>query len=246
MLPAQPNQSLLDGLACLQALAMREEPVGSREMARLLGLDPTRVNRLLKTLAAVGLAEQDENRKYRPGPGIHVLAAQSLFGSGLIRRALGPLESLHRFGFIVAMGVLWRDQMCYLYHAESDMPTSAGLGRTGLYPAIASGLGMALLAHQPEAELRRLYSKPSPDPAQQVEPPSLDGEGGLLEQLDQIRSQGYAFIRSLDKRGNRTLGIPIGTPPYAAVGLSGHINQRDIPKLVAALREAAETIQVGE
>lgn len=235
MLPAQPNQSLLDGLACLQALTMRTEPIGSREMARLLGLDPTRVNRLLKTLAAVGLAEQDENRKYRPGPGIHALAAQSLFGSGLIRRALGPLESLHRFGFIVALGVLWRDQMCYLYHAEADFPVARGLGRTGLYPAVASGLGMALLAHQPEAEVRRLYAK-------RTEPPLLDGEGGILEQLDQIRTQGYALVRSNDKRGHRTLGIPLGQPPYAAIGLSGHIYQRDVPKLVAALRETVEEI----
>jgi DNA-binding IclR family transcriptional regulator len=239
MLPAQPNQSLLDGLACLQALTMHKEPIGSRELARQLGLDPTRVNRLLKTLAAVGLAEQDENRKYRPGPGIHVLAAQSLFGSGLIRRALGPLESLHRFGFIVAMGVLWRDQMCYLYHAEDAVPLAAGLGKTGLYPAVASGLGMALLAHQPEAEVRRLYAK-------RTERPLLDGEDGILVRLDQIRTQGYALIRSNDKRGHRTLGIPVGTPPYAAIGLSGHINQRDVPKLVAALREAADQIHGSE
>jgi DNA-binding IclR family transcriptional regulator len=239
MLPAQPNQSLLDGLACLQTLTMHQEPIGSREMARVLGLDPTRVNRLLKTLAAVGLAEQDENRKYRPGPGIHALAAQSLFGSGLIRRALGPLESLHRFGFIVALGVLWRDQMCYLYHAEADFPVARGLGRTGLYPAVASGLGMALLAHQPEAEVRQLYAK-------RTEPPSLDGEGGILEQLDQIRTQGFALIRSNDKRDHRTLGVPLGTPPYAAIGLSGHIHQRDVPQLVAALREAVDAIQNGE
>src|SRR5262245_29763060 len=103
MLPAQPNQSLIDGLACLQALASSSEAVGNRELARALGLEPTRVNRLLKTLAHLGLAEQDAQRRYRPGPAIHVLAAQSLFGSKLIRRAIGPLEELHRFGLIVAL-----------------------------------------------------------------------------------------------------------------------------------------------
>ena len=63
-------------------------------MARQLGLEPTRVNRLLKTLAHLGMARQDPDRKYLPGPAMHVLSALSLFGSGLIRRAIGPLESL--------------------------------------------------------------------------------------------------------------------------------------------------------
>ena len=39
MLPAQPNQSLIDGLECLQALSSTDRPVGSRELARMLGLE---------------------------------------------------------------------------------------------------------------------------------------------------------------------------------------------------------------
>ena len=76
-------------------------------MARQLGANPTRVNRLLKTLAYLGIARQTANRKYTPGPGMHVLAAQSLFASGLIRRAMPVLEDLRRFGHTVAMGVLF-------------------------------------------------------------------------------------------------------------------------------------------
>jgi len=82
--------------------------VGGRELARELGLEPTRVNRLLRTLAHLGLAQQDDRRKYRRGPGIHVLAAQAKFRSGLLRRAMPVLESLRRFEFTVALGVLWR------------------------------------------------------------------------------------------------------------------------------------------
>src|SRR5687768_12021147 len=78
---SQANQSIIDGISVLQALATSEEPVGSRELARRLGLENTRVNRLLKTLAAIGMAEQNVVRKYSPGPGMHVLAAQSLYAS---------------------------------------------------------------------------------------------------------------------------------------------------------------------
>ena len=67
--------------------------MGSRELARILGLEPTRVNRLLKTLEHIGLLSQTEKRKYRPGPGIHILAAQSLYSSGLLKAAIENLET---------------------------------------------------------------------------------------------------------------------------------------------------------
>ncbi len=78
---SQPNQSLIDGLSCLQLLASSRKPVGCRELARNLDLNPMRANRLLKTLAEIGLAQQDQKKKYSIGPGIHALTAQALFGS---------------------------------------------------------------------------------------------------------------------------------------------------------------------
>jgi DNA-binding IclR family transcriptional regulator len=223
MLPAQPNQSLIDGLACLQALASSSEAVGNRELARTLGLEPTRVNRLLKTLAHLGLAEQDAQRRYRPGPAIHVLAAQSLFGSKLIRRAIGPLEELHRFGLIVALGVLWRDQTSYLYHAEPGMTAAHALGRVGLHPATATGIGMALLARQPDESISDQYG------------PSDELSGALAR----IRTQNYALVTT-DRR-HRTVAVVIEGGD-AALGLSGEFPDARVPELVAALRDAAAEI----
>src|SRR5690348_18426155 len=88
-LNSQPNQSLIDGIATLQALATSSEPAGCRELARRLGIDATKVNRLLKTLAYLGIARQTADRKYAPGPGMHVLAAQSLFASRSEERRVG-------------------------------------------------------------------------------------------------------------------------------------------------------------
>src|SRR6476661_1752039 len=96
-LNSQPNRSLIDGILTLQALATSAEPVGCRELARRLDMDVTKTNRLLKTLAYLGIARQVANRKYTAGAGMHVLAAQSLFASGLIRRSLPLLGGLRRF-----------------------------------------------------------------------------------------------------------------------------------------------------
>ena len=157
VLPAQPNQSLIDGLACLQALAGAAQPIGSRQMARELGMEPTRVNRLLKTLAHLGIAQQTTDRQYVPGPAMHVLAAQAIFASGLLRRAMEPFESLRRFKLSVALGVLWRDQVSYLYHASPGMTDAQAVGRVGLFPDTRSGIGMVLLSQLPAADVRALY-----------------------------------------------------------------------------------------
>lgn len=209
----------------------------------MLGLEPTRVNRLLKTLAFVGLAQQDGNRKYLPGPGIHALAAQSLRGSGLIRRALAPLESLFDLELQVALGVLWGDQVCYLYHHSPGEAAAQGIGREPLYPAHSSGLGQVLLAELSDDEIRSLYA--NADERQRVAPGRedvvLEGENGLLHQLAGVRAQGYAVTRTLRSHGFRTLGLTLKRD-QAAVGLAGRFTDRQIPRLRRRLADAAAAI----
>ncbi|WP_116953150.1 IclR family transcriptional regulator [Jiangella endophytica] len=244
MLPAQPNRSLMDGLACLQALATAERPVGTRELARRLGLEPTRVNRLLRTLAAMGLAEQDEGRRYRPGPAIHVLAAQSLHGSGLVDLALRHMRGLHEFGYAVALGVLWRDQVSYLYHVGSEDPSSHVLQGVP-YPATSSGVGIALLAHESEDHVRALYAPTEPSLFQlNSPPPELDGDLGLLALLERTRKQGFALVET--DPGMRTVAVAVGDPPYAAVGISGTFGDAEVPELRTALVDVAQKIAKGK
>ncbi|MGZ0147667.1 IclR family transcriptional regulator [Kribbella sp. WER1] len=237
-LPAQPNRSLMDGLACLQALAACTAPVGSRELARMLRLEPTRVNRLLGTLASMGLAEQDASRKYRPGPGIHALAAQSLFGSGLVNRAMRYLPPLHQYGHVVALGVLWRDQTSYLYQVNPESPADRGIVQGLPFPAASSGIGLVLLAQQSEEAVRELYDPTEPPLLPlSFDPPEVDD---LLGRLRQIREQGYALVST--DLGRRTLAVPVGEASYAGIGFAGKFRDDDVPELKAALIEAAEQI----
>lgn len=235
-LPAQPNQSLIDGLAVLTALAGVGESVGSRELGRRLGLEPTRVNRLLKTLAALGLAEQDEFRRYRPGPAIHVLAAQSLHGSGLIRRALPHLEALHQHGLLVALGVLWKNQVCYLYHGEPGMRAADALGRVSLVPATETGVGTMLLASRSDSEVRELYRGVDTIPNHA----SIDD---LVCVLQRARRDGWVRVVTARKPLLRsTVAVPIGALGYAAIAFSGSIPADDAPRYVRLLRDAAVAI----
>jgi DNA-binding IclR family transcriptional regulator len=232
---AQPNQSLIDGILTLQALASASEPVGCRELARQLGANTTRVNRLLKTLAYMGIVRQTSDRKYTAGPGMHVLAAQSLFASGLIRRALPVLEQLRRFGHTVAMGVLWNDSVSYLFHAPPGIEAARGLGRIGLLPATTSGIGVVLLSQLPDEEVRELY-------ADREIPMFPDGVESLLITLARTREQGYARVHVADERDHHVVAVPIGNPVNAGIAMSGWIPESATGELVEALSSAAREI----
>jgi len=157
-LPAQPIKGLQDGIIVIQQLANMREPVSGLELSKELGIEKTRVNRILKTLTSLGIAYRTTSRKYASGPGMHILAAQSLAASGLFNTSVRHLEELEKLGHIIALGVLWRDKVSYLFHHSPGTPFQEGIGRTQLYPASKSSLGMALLSEKTDQEILDFYA----------------------------------------------------------------------------------------
>ncbi len=157
---SQPNQSLIDGIRCLQYLVSSDKAVGCRELARQMGMNSTRVNRLLMTMAAIGLTVQDEHRRYLPGPGIHALAAQAIRGSSLFAQALPQLEAHAPRDIVVALGVLWEDQVIYIWHSEPGERTSTSQALAGfrMLPAWQSVIGVSLLAAESDEVLRPRFN----------------------------------------------------------------------------------------
>lgn len=155
---SQPNQSLIDGIRCLQYLVSSDRAIGCRELARLMDINTTRVNRLLMTMASIGLTMQDEHRRYLPGPGIHALAAQAIRGSALFSHALPILERHAPKDIVVALGVLWEDQIIYIYHSTPGSQVSQALAGFRMYPAWQSVPGVALLAAESDEALMRRFT----------------------------------------------------------------------------------------
>lgn len=233
--PAQPNQSLLDGVRCLQHVAGARGPVGSRETARALGMEPTRANRLLKTLAAEGYLSQDAARKYRPGPGVHALAAQSLHASRLLQTALPHLRALRREGWLAALGVRWRTQVSYLYHGEPDHADEFAIGREGLFPAEHSSIGLVMLAELSDEAVRATY----------LERPGAESEAGteaILRQLAPVRRSGYAAVRQTYDPARISVAVPVGRPAIAALAVVGRLKETDLPALAPRLHDIAAAI----
>lgn len=212
-LPAQPNESLINGIAVLQRVVSTGSPAGSREIARQMGMSATRVNRLLGTLAHLGLLERDANRKYRPGPGLHVLGTQSMMASRLLPAALPVLMKLRQGGLTVALGVLWEGRVCYLFHERPWQPIEEALFRHVLWPAQHSSLGIALLAA-------------GPDDPQLVEPEpglpiSVEPNQQPADLIAFARKNGYAVLRH--SNNYISIGVTIGNPPVAGLAVAGNL-----------------------
>ena len=234
MLPAQPNQSLIDGLTVIQALAMRDAPVGCRELARETGIELTKVNRLLKTLAHIGLARQNPRRKYITGPGIHVLASQALHGSGLLKTAFDPLEKLSQLNLIVALGVLWRDQVSYLYFRTPGTSAAQAIGSLGLFPASQSSIGMVTLAGMEMEEVKSLY-------AGKVIPGYENSQALFFKEVQKTREQGYGLVYRDDTK-ETSMAVAVGMPLVGAIALSGRMKNNEQNTYLKILKNIAKEI----
>lgn len=211
MLPAQPNNSLILGMECLRLVTVAGGAIGSREVARRLGLTHTRINRLLGTLAFMGLLERDADRRYRPGPALHALAAQSMMASRLLPAALPTLRDLGRDGYTVALGTLWAGKVCYLYHQRFGQSQDEAILGHELWPADRTTIGIALLAAKQ-------------GPMEAIEPGDVPAGSTLLPDQDvqqtvtEARERGYAMLRFSDDVVS--IGVAIGHPPVAGIAVS--------------------------
>lgn len=228
--PAQPIQGLTDGIAVLTRLAVSRTPVAVTSLARELGFEVTRTNRLLRTLAHLGMAYRTRSRKYVAGAGTIVLAAQSMFGSGLIERTKPVFERIMKHGYTTAFGVLWGDIVSYLFHGGPNMPVTQGYGHLGMYPSVRSSLGIVLLAARPDDEIRDIIAG-----AQRHDTQVSDVERNIAF----AREHGYSSVPSQQR--TRSIAVIAGDPPYGALACS-HVPQSDVKRMVPLLKEAGDTL----
>jgi len=229
--PSQPIKGLIDGIAVIQELTYSDRPVSTTELSQKLMLEKTHVNRILKTLAYIGLVFRTKQRKYIPGAGIHALAAQTLHASGLLQKALPILEELQKYQLIVALGVLWNQNVSYLYHWEPGISNYQALGRLASYPVTESSIGHVLLSQYEREEIeQKINSFPNVQ--------SEDNQK-LITQIMLAKVRGYGEVR----RENLSIGVKIGNPAFSAIAFSGKIAEMDEAELITILRIAAEKIE---
>jgi len=197
-------------------------PVTCTEMAERLGVERTKAGRLLGTLAYLGMLERLPDLSYIPGPGIHVLSAMSLRGSGLLRYALPHIQRMkEKWDMDARLGVLWRDQVSFLYHSVGDREVADSIAGARPWPAAKSTIGKVLLAQKGDDEIRAILAAGEYDED--------------MAEIGHIRKCGYVMYEE-------SLTMAIGMPATAGLAFKGKIAKAKVGQLIEEVRSVVQSI----
>lgn len=220
-------QAIERAVSILNAFTPDEPEMGVSDLAQRLSLHKSTVHRFVVNLEAAGLLERNRTTsRYRLGLRIFELGSQVLAQMNLWEEAPPFLEGLVRdTGETGHLAIFDGGEAIYIEKVEARralrIPSAIGRG----YPAHATSLGKALLAHQSphvieaviaERGLARCASRTICDREQ------------LLDELERVRQVGYAIDDEEYEEGLRCIGAPIvghtGTV-VAAIGIGGPVTR---------------------
>lgn len=240
-------RSVGTALELLRALADTDGALGVTEAARYLSVAPSTAHRLLATFLVHGFAMRSPTgRGYRRGPALVRLYGHRPVQLVLLRDAAHPiLERVsHETGETAHLSILDGLDVVGIDHVESDRPVVYRHPIGSRVPAHVTAVGLALLAHSPEAAealiaegLGRLTDVTVPDAA------------SLRRSLEEIRQRGYAVNDRLWHPETAGVAAPIldaKGEAVAALGISGpasRLKRREmLDRLGRVARSAAAEI----
>jgi IclR family transcriptional regulator, KDG regulon repressor len=199
--------SVRNAARVLKAFLTREESIGVSELARRLGLGKSAVHRLLTTLVAEGLVEQDPHTGgYRLGIVVYELGEAVKVHLDL-HAAAGPVlvQLREQTGESSQIGVLDGDEVVYVDRLESAHSLRLFTETGRRVPAHGTSSGKVLLAHRPEAEREAFLARP----LAALTPHTVTDAAALRDVLAAVRARGWA--EAVDEReiGVASIAAPI-------------------------------------
>jgi DNA-binding IclR family transcriptional regulator len=197
--------------------------LGITDIASALKLNKGTVWGLVTTLERRGLLQQDQaTRKYMIGPSLYELGMVYVSSLEINSRGSRLAHRLaSRTGLIARIGIWERGTVLItllaLPRAEDSLSHQIGPRA----PAYCSGVGKALLAFLPPAELRNYLKK---TPLIRYTPTTIVSPEKLLKDLKKTHERGYSIGREEMISGLAALGAPIfgrGQELAGAISVAG-------------------------
>jgi IclR family acetate operon transcriptional repressor len=208
---------------------------------------PATTYRILVTLEARGLVEFDPAPQlWHIGPRAFLIGARFLRRTSLVERARPVLRQLmERTGETANLGIAREGHVLFVSQVETHASIRAFFPPGTLSPMHASGIGKALLAQMSvdgraraleAGGLERFTTRTL------VDPDAIEADMALTRQRgyaidDEEKTEGMRCIAApvLDLHGEVVAGISVSGP-------SSRVSDAEIPKLAAAVREAAAAL----
>ncbi|MDR5694144.1 MAG: IclR family transcriptional regulator [Armatimonadota bacterium] len=246
--PFRPVRSLERALRLLDFMRMNGGPgLGVSELSRALGLSKAVVFRLLRTLEQYGYVVQEADRRYRLGTKPLELASVVL-RQFEVRQVAWPmmLALAERTGESVVLTVPGPDGVICVDTVDSPQQLRVSFRVGRITPWHAGAAGKLHLAFLPKEKIQKILSQGLPRYTERtITDPAL-----LLQELEQIRKQGYAFtIGELDP-GVAAITAPIFDARQnvvAAISIGGpasRFTDERLPTLIREVRWAAQEISL--
>jgi IclR family acetate operon transcriptional repressor len=210
--PAFPDRRLLGSVRnaarVLRAFSSADQEMGVTELSRRLGIGKSTTHRLVATLAAERLLEQDPaTGRYRLGLALYELGTTVTEHVDLHQAALPVLTTLrHATGEMVHVAVLDGLEVVYVERLESHnmLPIFRRIGHR--LPAHWTSSGKVLLAALPRDELHRRLDGVR---LQTRTPRTITDVDVLVAELDRVAGRGWASNIEEGEQGITSVGAPL-------------------------------------
>ena len=208
---------------------------------------PSTVHRILGTLAARGIVENDpQTQSWTIGRATFRLGSAFMRRSGIVERARPVLRGLmEATGETANLGILNGDAVMFISQVETH-ETIRAFFPPGTRSALhASGIGKALLAYARPAVVEALLDRPA---MQRFTDQTITSPEAMRAELARIRVCGYALDNEERTSGMRCIAAPVFDltgEAVAGVSVSGpthRIGAGHVKTLGAAVVEAARQL----
>lgn len=190
---ADPKANAIEkAIQILLAFLPSNEPIGTTELSRRLGLHKATTSRILQTLAQYDFLYQDpDSKKFTLGNVAlrmgHAVSQSVRHGMvGLLRPHLANLRD--RTGFTASLEVWYGHQAVTTCVLETSPPLAAFVGVGEVIPwNVAAGV-RAILAYSPDEVRERFLNRPMPS----FTANSTTDADDFLERLEETRMRGFS------------------------------------------------------
>ena len=242
-----PIRGILNAMDALEFIAQSRQGVGVRELARVLRMSPATAGRVLASLHASGMLDQDESTaRYFLGPRALKIAADYSRSLNLQSVADSYLKELvEATGETVFLGVLDGAEVVVVNRIDSPQPLRMA-GELGTRePAHCTALGKAMVSSIPADERESLIGKMDLEHAPGHGVRSIEE---LRDVLDETAKRGWALDNEEHFEGVRCVAAGICNAEgrtIAAISVSGpsvRLTDKKISEVVPMLKGMAAAI----
>ena len=203
-----PNLRLF---ALLEAVAQKSQPFTLQTMVEETGLPKPTMHRMLAQLEGAGILQRDGNgRHYGTGQRLMRLAQNVLLNNTTHGARHAVLTQLVReLGESCNITAFSGSEVLYLDRVETPAPLRFYLHPGSRVPAHCSATGKLFLSQMSPAQRRRLLANV---PLEAFTGNTRTTFEALEQELDQVRTQGYAFDNDEFLPGLLCLGVLVPAP----------------------------------